>query len=206
MRVHDLLGDRKAEARILAKAVLRPIGIEALKHFLESVGPHARTVIIDIDFDIALQPPAGDAHRASRRRERARILDQIVDDLAEAGIASGHLECTRTAAFETQCDAHTVVALHFVGDRNNGIEELRNVNRRGFLALQFGVQAAGVGNVGDQPIEPFDIVLNDGEQAPAALVVLATGNVSTAERSDVSGFFSSCATSAAKLSIASIRL
>ena len=36
--------------------------------------------------------------------------------------------------------------------------------------------------------------------------VLASGSVSTAERSEVSGFFSSCATSAAKLSIASMRL
>ena len=35
--------------------------------------------------------------------------------------------------------------------------------------------------------------------------VLASGSVSTAERSEVSGFFSSCATSAAKLSIASMR-
>ena len=34
----------------------------------------------------------------------------------------------------------------------------------------------------------------------------ASGSVSTAERSEVSGFFSSWATSAAKLSIASIRL
>ena len=36
--------------------------------------------------------------------------------------------------------------------------------------------------------------------------VLAIGSVSTALRSDVSGFFSSCDTSAAKLSIASMRL
>ncbi len=35
---------------------------------------------------------------------------------------------------------------------------------------------------------------------------LASGRVSTALRSEVSGFFSSCATSAAKLSIASMRL
>ena len=34
----------------------------------------------------------------------------------------------------------------------------------------------------------------------------ASGSVSTALRSEVSGFFSSCATSAAKLSIASMRL
>ena len=36
--------------------------------------------------------------------------------------------------------------------------------------------------------------------------LLASGRVSTALRSEVSGFFSSCATSAAKLSIASMRL
>ena len=37
-------------------------------------------------------------------------------------------------------------------------------------------------------------------------VVRAIGSVSTALRSEVSGFFNSCATSAAKLSMASMRL
>jgi hypothetical protein len=47
-------------------------------------------------------------------------------------------------------------------------------------------------------------VLDDGEQPVVLSLVFASGSVSTAERSEVSGFFRSCATSAAKLSIASI--
>ena len=50
------------------------------------------------------------------------------------------------------------------------------------------------------------VVLDDGEQPARLSSVLASGSVSTAERSEVSGFFNSCATSAAKLSIASMRL
>ncbi len=86
------------------------------------------------------------------------------------------------------------------------VSSLVDVDGRRFLALQFGIEPAGVGNVGDQSVEPFDVVLDDGEQPRAAFLGLRQRQVSTAERSEVSGFFSSCATSAAKLSIASIRL
>ena len=87
------------------------------------------------------------------------------------------------------------------------VSSLTQVDRLRVLPLQFGIEAAGIGNVGDQPVEPLHVVLDHREQARRGCSsVLASGSVSTAERSEVSGFFSSCATSAAKLSIASMRL
>ena len=57
-------------------------------------------VVVDDDLDLVAEPPAGDAHRAVGRRERARVVDQIVDHLAEPRIVAGHHEGERAAAFE----------------------------------------------------------------------------------------------------------
>ena len=104
-------------------------------------------------------------------------------------------------------DLRAVGLADLVVHRDHGVEQLCEIDRRPFVALQFGIEAAGVGDVGDQPVEPFHVVLDDREQPlSGSPSILASGIVSTAERSEVSGFFSSCATSAAKLSIASIRL
>ena len=83
---------------------------------------------------------------------------------------SRHLECARAAAFEFQGDFDAVIALDLVRHRNKRAEELGEVDRRGLLALQFGVEPAGVGNIRDQPIEPAHVVLDDVEKpAPAFL-------------------------------------
>ena len=102
MGLDDLLGDRQAEAGILAEALVRPVGVEALEDLLERVRPHARPVVVDDDLDLGLEPPAGDAHGAAGRRERARIVDQVVDHLAEPRIVAGHHEGARPAALEGQ--------------------------------------------------------------------------------------------------------
>jgi hypothetical protein len=38
MRFDDLLGDRKAEPRILAEALVRPVGVEALEDAVDILG------------------------------------------------------------------------------------------------------------------------------------------------------------------------
>ena len=88
MGLDDLLGDRKAEAGILAEGLVRPVGIEALEDLLHRFRGHARAVVVDDDLDLGLQSPAGDAHGAARRRERAGIVDQVVDHLAEPEIVA----------------------------------------------------------------------------------------------------------------------
>ena len=67
MRLDDLFGAGQAEPRILAEALMRAIGIEALEHLLEGVGSDAWAVIVDQDLDVVLDPPAGDPHPAFGR-------------------------------------------------------------------------------------------------------------------------------------------
>ena len=92
MGLDDLLGDGQPEAGILPKTLVRPVGIEALENLLQRLRPHARTVVIDDNLDIRFEPPAGDSNSAAERRERTRIVDQVVDDLTEARIVTGDHE------------------------------------------------------------------------------------------------------------------
>ena len=86
------------------------------------------------------------------------------------------------------------------------VQQAAQIDRRHVLPLQFGVETAGIGNVGDQPVEPRTSCSITASSRARLFSLRASGSVSTAERSEVSGFFSSCATSAAKASIASMRL
>ena len=52
------------------------------------------------------------------------------------------------------------------------VEQLAQIDRLGVLALQFGIEPAGVGDIGDQPVEPLHVVLDDREQPRAAVVGL----------------------------------
>ena len=51
MRLDDLPRNRKAKARILAEALIRPIRVEALKNALERVLGDSRPFILDDDLD-----------------------------------------------------------------------------------------------------------------------------------------------------------
>ena len=147
---------------------------------------------------------------ASSGDEGARILDQVGDTWpsrrswpstkkrlgARRRLADLELDLDRAS-----CRGPTVARTD-----DQVAEELLQVDRLGVLARQFGVEPRGVGNVGDQPVEAAHVVLDDVHQPRLReSSFLASGRVSTALRSEVSGFFSSCATSAAKLSIASMR-
>jgi hypothetical protein len=162
MRFDDVLGDRQPEARILSERLMRPVRIEALEDLLPHFLGHAGSVVVDDDLDLAAQSPARDAHRAARRRERAGIVDQIVDHLAEPGVVSQHHESAAPPAFEIQGDADAVV-VPLVGHTDDRGEELGDVDRLRLMPLHLGVEPARAGNVGDQPVEPLDVVLDDGE-------------------------------------------
>ncbi len=58
---------------------------------------------------------------------------------------------------------------HHAGD---GGQQLAHVDRRRVLPRQFGVEARGVGDIADQPVEPADVVLDDARQARLGLLVL----------------------------------
>src|SRR5688572_17097984 len=50
MRLDDLLGDRQSETGIVAEALVRPVGVEALENLLHGIGTDTGTVIVDNDF------------------------------------------------------------------------------------------------------------------------------------------------------------
>jgi len=65
-----------------------------------------RPVVVDHNLDLAAQPPADHTNRwnrAGHANERA-FVEQIVDDLAEAGIVARHHEGDRPAALERERD------------------------------------------------------------------------------------------------------
>ena len=105
-------------------------------------------------------------------RERLRIGQQVGNHLAEPGIMARHGERVgRAAPFEAHFDGDVVAEPGFVGDRGQRRQQPPQIDRRHVLTLQFGIEAAGVGNVGDQPVEPLDVVLDHLEQPRAAGVV-----------------------------------
>src|SRR5579863_6209045 len=168
MGIDDLFGDRQTQPGILAKSLVRAVGVKALENLFQGIGTHAGSVVVDENLYLIAQPPTGDTHRGAGRRERTRVLDQIIDDLSEPGIVSRHLERARAAAFEFQGDFDAVVTLDLVRYANERAEELGEIDRRSLLALQLGVEPAGVGNIRDQPIEPAHVMLDDVEEpAPA---------------------------------------
>src|SRR6185437_10533801 len=97
VRFDDLLGDRQAKPGILTEALFRPVGIETLEDFIERFRPDTRALVVDQNFDLAADPAAGDTHGAARGGERARIIDQVADDLADPGVVARDLELGQRA-------------------------------------------------------------------------------------------------------------
>ena len=88
-------------------------------------------------------------------------------------VVAGHDEGMRSAALEgEQRDGDAVVALDLVRHRRHGGQQPVQIDRRGFLALQLGVEPAGIGDVGDQPVEPLHVVLDHRQQPRAAVARL----------------------------------
>src|SRR5215471_17093045 len=168
MHFHDLLRNRKSKARILAKSLMGPVGVKALEDLVESVGTDAGAVIVDHDLDVVLHASAEDTHTAVRRRERSRVLNDVIDHLAQ-GIATAHHERALIAALEFDRNPYTVVTFDLVCDGNDGSQKLHQIYRNRIDTLHFGVEAAGIRNIGDQPIQALHIVLDDGKKSASTV-------------------------------------
>ena len=92
MRFDDLLGDRQAKAGILPETLIRAVSVEALENLIECFRLDAGSIIVDHNLNLVFQPPAVNAHGAARRRERARIVDQVTDDLTEPEVVPRDFE------------------------------------------------------------------------------------------------------------------
>jgi len=83
MGLDDLLGDREPQPGILAKALMRPVGVEALEDALERVLADARAVVVDHDLDFGAHAAADDTYLAAGVGEGLRVRQQIGDHLSE---------------------------------------------------------------------------------------------------------------------------
>src|ERR1022692_877701 len=97
MGFDDLLGNGEAEPGILAEILLRPVGVETIEYLVQGVGPDARAVVFDDDGNLVAGAAADDADHAVLRRERAGIVDEIVDDLAQPRVVALHQVAARVA-------------------------------------------------------------------------------------------------------------
>ena len=162
-------GDRQAEAGILAEALMRPVGVEALEDLLERVGADAR----------ARRRRPRSRSRSCRRRQMTRTLPpwrenelRVVDADCEITWPSreswpGHRERVASAGGPRTRDRRPrrrrrAASRWRPSDQRR--QQPAQIDRRGVLALQFGIEPAGVGNVGDQPVEPLDVVLDHRQQ------------------------------------------
>src|SRR6476659_1723814 len=120
----DLLGNRKAETRVLAETVLRPVGVEPLENIVEGLGPDARTVVVHHDLDRIAELAAGHAHGRIGLRERARVVDQVVDHLAEPRIVARDDEGEWSATLKRDGDLRAIGLTGLVLHRDHRVEEL----------------------------------------------------------------------------------
>ena len=136
----------------------------------------------------------------SRRRERDGVVDQIVQHSLKPRAhrrqpASVLSPCAVDADFGRSRSHRGFRA--FRDQRTDHASTYRGQDEIG--TTEFCVDTACVGNFGHQPADPVDIMAGDIEQLGAQLRDLRPlCSDSTALRSDVSGFFNSCETSAAK--------
>ena len=65
---------------------------------------------------------------------------------------------------DVEHDVGRVVAMDVVEQRHRGTQQLGHVDRPGVLARQLGIEARGVGDVADQPVEPLHVMLDDLHQ------------------------------------------
>ena len=76
----------------------------------------------------------------------------------------------RRPGLDDQANLDPIPALDLIGDIDQSARQLDDVDRLAVAARQFGVEPGGVGNIGNQPVEPAHVVLDDLEQSPARLV------------------------------------
>ena len=79
------------------------------------------------------------------------------------------------AALDHEHDAAGVVAEDVAEDLDDAAQHHAHVDGLDLLQRELGVEARGVGHVGDQPVEPLQLVLDLLHESVALLLVLGVG-------------------------------
>ena len=172
MGIDDLPRDRKPEPRMVAEMLgIGPVGIEALEDAAD-IAADARPLVGHRDGDRSASVVTRDAHRAALGRERHGIVDEVVEDLRQPAVmADDDGRVPAVALLQHDVDACGSAARSF------WIETIASASfsmstRSAAFARQLGVEPAGVGDVGDQPVEAAHVVLDDGVEPLAVLGAL----------------------------------
>ncbi len=141
--------------------------------------------------------------------ERTGIFNQVADHLAETQIVTGNIEALlsgRQLAGIEDDFRPDLVAAHFTRCRHEIGQKRLHIDAVNMFAREFRIETRSIGNIGNQAIKAANVVLDDVEKPLARFLGLGKRQSfdSTAQRGE--GFFNSWLTSAAKLSIASIRV
>src|SRR5688500_542340 len=135
--LHDLPGDGEPQTGILAELVaLRTVRIKALENAVDVLGANAGTIVIH-NYDDPLRFAARcDAQPSLGPGERQRIVDQIVEYLAEAAVVSEHVEGVFPPApvLERQPDLVLVGDPCLTGYRHHRLKQAGQIDRLRRLA------------------------------------------------------------------------
>ena len=149
-------------------------------------GGDPRAIIIHHDLDTGLlvvvaqrigRVAKGHPDHTLLGRKRSRVVDQIVQHLAEPRIVAlddiTDLLGLAVPLIGHDVQGHRDVATPRYAVRNldHSGRERREIDELLASSRQFGIEPGSVGNVADQPIEATDIVVDNGEQPRAGLVV-----------------------------------
>ena len=145
--------------------VRRAQRVEPLEHPVARFGGDAGAVVGDRD----LHPPAAARQlhldRRARARERDGIVEQVVQHAFELGsVARDHLVLAVGPAHE-----HAAVGVDaaLVALADETVDQPPHVDRLEGGAAQLGIDAAGVGDLGDEEVDPAHVVGGDADQLPA---------------------------------------
>ena len=130
--------------------------VEPLEHLFALVGRNPEAIVADREFDAVVA--AGDLDRdpPAGRGERDRVVEQVLDNpFQPRGIARHDAP---GAVGRDQFDGRRGGAAAPVARRDHRRGHRRQIDRDEGGAAKLGVDPAGIGDFGDEPVDPLDIV------------------------------------------------
>ncbi len=179
MRLYDLLRNVEPEPRIVAER-FGAVRIEAPEYLFQVFLPDSGALVFDTDLDLIVlaQLLCGDVDRSALWRKRYGVLDQVHDDLAQPAVVAVDIiflgtrtQVRRGVPLNRQHDVQAGGTV-FACDLAEHIEQARHVHRPCRLPGQLRVEPGGIGNVGDEPVQPPHVVNDDVSQLFPVVLLL----------------------------------
>ena len=166
VRLDDLAGDGEAEARVAAeRRALGPRGVEPLEDRLQVLRRDARAVVVDGGDHLAARRAAGRPRTSPPGGLNERALSIRLRNTWPSGPSRPEHRDRLERRRRLEAHARRRPAWRWPGRGRRCRPSSRSRSSGlGRVARQLGVQARGVGDVGDQPVQPLDVLLQDAQQ------------------------------------------